>query len=81
MPIYYCGELIGMRRVDFFVEEKIMIELKAVTNLVDVYLAQAFNYLEASGIEIGLLINFGANSSQFKRLHSKKNIRQFPDNP
>lgn len=72
MPIYYSGEKIGIRRVDFFVEEKIMVELKAVTELDDVHLAQALNYLEASGHEIGLLINFGAKSLQFKRLHNKK---------
>src|SRR4030095_3249539 len=72
MPIYYSGELIGVRRVDFFVEEKIMVELKSVINLEDQHLAQAFNYLEASGIEVGLLINFGSNSLQFKRLHNRK---------
>ncbi len=72
MPIYYSGEKIGIRRVDFFAEEKIMVELKAVTELEDVHLAQALNYLEASGHEIGLLINFGAKSLQFKRLHNRK---------
>src|SRR5690242_6054432 len=50
MSIYYSGELIGIRRVDFFVDDKIMVELKAVVNLEDVHFAQAFNYLEASGI-------------------------------
>ncbi|TMI92324.1 MAG: GxxExxY protein [Bacteroidetes bacterium] len=72
MPIYYQGEKIGMRIVDFFVDEKIMVELKAVTDLEDVHLAQALNYLEASGHEIGLLINFGTKSLQFKRLHNRK---------
>ncbi len=72
MPIYYSGEKIGIRKVDFFIECKIMVELKAVTELEDVHLAQALNYLEASGHEIGLLINFGAKSLQFKRLHNKK---------
>jgi len=72
MPIYYQGEKIGMRIVDFFIDEKIMVELKAVTDLEDVHLAQALNYLEASGHEVGLLINFGAKSLQFKRLHNRK---------
>ena len=72
MPIYYQGEKIGMRIVDFFVDEKIMVELKAVTDLDDVHLAQGLNYLEASGLEVGLLINFGARSLQFKRLHNRK---------
>ena len=72
MPIYYQGEKIGIRIVDFFVDEKIMVELKAVTDLDDVHLAQGLNYLEAAGLEVGLLINFGAKSLQFKRLHNKK---------
>ena len=72
MPIYYQGEKIGMRIVDFFVDEKIMVELKAMTELTDTHLAQGLNYLEASGHEVGLLINFGARSLQFKRLHNRK---------
>jgi len=70
MDIYYKGYRIGGRRVDFFVEEKIMVELKAVIQLEDVHLAQAINYLEAYGLEIGLLINFGNTSLQFKRVRT-----------
>jgi len=51
-----------------------MVELKAFSELNDIHIAQAFNYLEASGMEIGLLINFGSQSLQFKRLHNKKLI-------
>jgi len=58
--------------VDFFVEKIIMVELKAVIQLEDVHLAQAMNYLEAYHMEIGLLINFGAKSLQFKRVHNNK---------
>ena len=68
MEIHYKGEQIGLRRVDFFVEEKVMVELKAVVQLEDVHLAQAINYLEAYGLDIGLLINFGNTSLQFKRV-------------
>jgi len=68
MEIFYKGESIGMRRVDFFVEGKIMLEIKAIVQLEDVHLAQAINYLEAYGMEIGLLINFGNTSLQFKRV-------------
>jgi GxxExxY protein len=68
MPIIYNGKQIGTRRVDFFVEEKIMVELKALIELEKVHLAQAINYLEAYDVEIGLLINFGATSLDFKRL-------------
>lgn len=72
MIVYYEGEEIGTRRVDFFVENVIMVELKAITQLEDVHLAQAMNYLEAYKMEIGLLINFGSRSLQFKRAHNNK---------
>ena len=74
MPIFYREVEIGTRRVDFFVEGKIMIELKALIKLEDVHLAQAMNYLEAYKMEIGLLINFGAKSLEFKRVHNNKLI-------
>lgn len=75
MTIYYEGEYVGTRRVDFFVEDKIMVELKAVIELKDDHLAQAINYLEAYQMEIGLLINFGAKSLQFKRVHNNKILK------
>jgi len=68
MPIFYDEQNIGTRRVDFMVEEKISIELKALTKLENVHLAQALNYLEAFKLEIGLLINFGNTKLEFKRL-------------
>lgn len=75
MPLTYKGHDIGTRRVDFFMEEKIMLEIKAVIQLEDVHLAQAINYLEAYGMEIGLLINFGSPSLQFKRvMKPNKNV-------
>ena len=72
MPIFYKEEQIGTRRVDFLVEGVISVELKALTLLEDVHLAQAINYLEAYNLEIGLLINFGSKSLQFKRLINSK---------
>lgn len=72
MPIFYREEQIGTRRVDFFVEGEIMVELKALIGLEDVHLAQGINYLEAYNIRTGLLINFGAKSLQFKRLLNSK---------
>lgn len=74
MPIFYEEERIGTRRVDFFVEEKIMLELKAVTELQKVHLAQALNYLEAYKMEIGLLINFGNTKLEFKRLTIQRKL-------
>jgi len=68
--IYYkdMDEPIGTRRADFVVAGKILVELKALTALDDVHLAQALNYLKAYKLEIGLLINFGSKSLEFKRL-------------
>ena len=76
MDIFYKGSKVGERRVDFFVEGKIMVELKAIIQLEDVHLAQAINYLEAYNMSIGLLINFGSKSLQFKRLINHKHIPQ-----
>ena len=72
IKIYYKGELIGLRKVDFLVNGIIPIEIKAATELSDLNIAQAKNYLEAGGIEIGLLINFGASSLQFKRMFNNR---------
>jgi len=76
MLIFYRDTQIGTRRVDFFVEGKIMVELKAVIRLEDAHLAQAMNYCEAYNMEIGLLINFGAKSLKFKRVHNNKLIKK-----
>ena len=70
MTIFYDGIDIGTRRVDFFVEGIIMLELKALINLEDVHLAQAMNYCQAYKLPIGLLINFGAKSLQYKRVYN-----------
>jgi len=76
MPIYYREKQIGTRRVDFLTEGIVSVELKAVIKLEDVHLAQAINYLEAYPIEVGLLINFGSKSLEFKRLiNSKYHLR------
>ena len=72
MPIFYKKDQIGTRRVDFLVEDVISVELKALVKLEDVHLAQAINYLEAYNLEIGMLINFGAKSLEFKRLINPK---------
>ena len=72
MPLFYKGEQIGTRRVDFFIESQVMVEIKALTQLEDVHLAQAINYLEAYNMGVGLLINFGSRSLEFKRVMNKK---------
>ena len=84
MPIFYLDQQIGTRRVDFFVENKISVELKAQTKVEDVHLAQAINYLEAYNLEIGLLINFGSKRLEFHRFTNKKfnpAILHHPINP
>ncbi len=70
MRVMYKEMQIGTRRVDFLVEDKISVEIKARIEMEDVHLAQAMNYLEAYKLEIGLLINFGARSLEFKRLYN-----------
>ena len=72
IPIFYKGNEVGSRRVDFLVNNVICVEIKALTKLEDVHLAQALNYLEAFNLEVGLLINFGARSLEVKRLFNKK---------
>jgi GxxExxY protein len=67
-PLFYEGIAVGTRRADFVVEDKIMVELKAVISLEDVHLAQAKNYVVAYNLPVGLLINFGASSLQFKKV-------------
>lgn len=73
MPLYYDGQGIGSRRVDFLVEETVMVELKAVVKMEDVHLAQGLNYLVAYKVDLGLLLNFGARSLEVKRLRHPNN--------
>lgn len=69
MEVFYkdMPKPIGLRRVDFLVEKKILVEIKAVTNLEDFHLAQIINYVEAFKMDVGLLINFGSKRLQFRR--------------
>ena len=73
MPLFYEGKGIGSRRVDFLVEETVMVELKALIKLEDVHLAQGLNYLVAYKVDKGLLLNFGAQRLEVKRLRHPKN--------
>ncbi|TKC05645.1 GxxExxY protein [Pedobacter polaris] len=76
MTIFYDGVDIGTRRVDFFVSDLIMLELKAVSILDDSHLNQAMNYCQAYKLPIGLLINFGGRSLEYKRVYNLNH----PDN-
>jgi GxxExxY protein len=68
MEVYYAGTMIGERRVDFLVDDCVIVELKAVDFLEKVHIAQVRNYLKTFGLEVGLLVNFGSTSLQFKRV-------------
>ena len=67
LPVFYKDTAIGARRTDFLIEQQVLIELKATSELTPLNYAQVINYLKAYRLEIGLLINFGSNSLQFKR--------------
>ena len=71
-PIYYEGVEVGNRRADFVVEDRVIVELKALVNLENVHLAQAKNYVVAYDKPVGLLINFGNTSLQFKKIYNPK---------
>jgi len=75
-PLYYNGVKVGTRRADFIVENNIVVELKAITNLEDVHLAQIMNYVVAYNKPVGLLINFGSKSLQFKKIYNNKHKGQ-----
>jgi len=72
LPIFYEGIEVGKRRVDFLIDKKVVLEMKAVSELNDTHFAQALNYLESLNLEIGLLLNFGAKSLEIKRIINNK---------
>lgn len=72
MELSYKDNPVGTRRVDFFVEDNVMVEIKAIEKLEGVHKAQAINYCEAYNIADGLLINFGSERLQYHRVFNKK---------
>ena len=70
--VYYEDMEVGIRRADFIVEGKIVVEIKALVNLENVHIAQAKNYTVAYDFPLGLLINFGSQSMQYKLLFNPK---------
>ena len=81
--IHYEGIEVGTRRADFIVADRVAVELKALIALEDVHIAQAKNYVVAYGFDIGLLLNFGAKSLEYKRIFNDKISRKShnPANP
>ena len=68
LPVYYKGQLVGHYVADFVVDGQIILELKAVSALTKAHEAQAHNYLAATGLSLAILLNFGAESLQQKRI-------------
>lgn len=79
LSVYYDEFVVGARRVDFMVEQKIVVALKALTAFQDKDFVQALNYLQSHRQEIALLLNFGAKSLQFKRIINNKNLPVSPN--
>lgn len=73
--IYKGNTLTKTFKADFICYNKIILELKAVREFADEHYAQIYNYLRASGLELGLLINFGAPSIEFERVPASKKWR------
>jgi len=71
LPVFYNDNLIGKRRVDFLIEGKVSVELKAVPKIEPIHIAQIMNYLRIHNLEVGLLINFGSKSLEFHRFTNK----------
>ena len=76
LPVYYKSVKVGSRRADLLIKKKVIVELKAVTELNDNHLAQAINYVEAFNLDVGLLLNFGSKSLQYKRIIHPKLLNQ-----
>ena len=68
-PIYYDGTTVGTRRADFIVADRVIVEIKALTALEDVHIVQVKNYVRVYGFEVGILLNFGASTLEYKRIY------------
>ena len=72
LPVFYKGDKIGLRRADFWIDNNVSVEIKARSEIDNTHLAQAINYIEASNVATGLIINFGSPSLEFRRIHNKR---------
>ena len=68
VKIGYLGVVVGTHRLDLVVEEQVIVELKAVKELADIHFAQLRSYLKATGLKVGLLLNFGKPTLEVKRI-------------
>ena len=72
IKVYYFGEIVGNYIADITVDDKVIIEIKAIKELSDIHEVQLVNYLKATGIEVGLLINFGTSVQVKRRVMDKQ---------
>lgn len=68
IEVLYKREKIGEYRLDMVVDEKIILELKAVTDLNSIFESQLLSYLKATGMKLGILVNFGGKKVEYKRI-------------
>ena len=77
VPIPYKGHLVATHRLDLVVGNSVIVELKAITSLSDIHIAQVLSYLKATNLELALLFNFGEPSLVWKRLIKSRGFRGF----
>jgi GxxExxY protein len=77
VPITFLGKRIGVHVLDIVVDERIILELKAVSEIVPIHKQQALSYLKATGLPLALIINFGAHRLQVARVVNTKQKEKF----
>jgi GxxExxY protein len=77
IPIYYRGEVVGIHRIDIKADNKIILELKAVSDITDVHVAQVVSYLKATGLNIGLILNFAKSKLEIRRVVYDSDVQKF----
>jgi GxxExxY protein len=76
IAVRYKNQLIGQHRLDIVVRKTVIIELKAVSAIVDIHVAQTLSYLKATNMEVALIMNFGLPSLTWKRLIKSRELRE-----
>ena len=76
ISVFYNEKLVGEYFADLIVENKVIIELKATESLIEEHELQLINYLKATDIEVGLLLNFGKKPEVRRKIFSNKNQRK-----
>jgi GxxExxY protein len=77
IEIRFKGEMVGWQLLDFFVDDKVVVEIKALSKLDTDHEAQIISYLKATDSEIGLLINFGTRRLEYKRIFPPRKIKEW----